>query len=296
MLSVPDFDDYCHILSDNQHEAFFFQFASDDGQTYGILRTLFGTGTVLEIVVVRLEGQTWLYQRGGPLAGAPGPVYDASGPLLTLLCLQPWTSWRCYFDGQLVELASGYSAPFRLDLQFFSTAPPARYVLGPYQHIQQDGRLEGSFKLGGREYHGPFVCSRDHTWGQRQMHIAQSWVVASLPAHLYLAVINPISAAQPMHLGHRFSSDGQQTLWQAPMVTTDDNGWQIQEAEMADNVWQARRAMPAVGVYLGPPGCEAVRRDPQPGDLYYDELGPTLYTAADGRRYMGFLEHARRIT
>lgn len=293
VLSVFDFDDHRHVLDSTQHEACYFQFASRDGQLFGFLRTLFGQSDMLEIVALRVEGRTWVSQGVSPLPGGPTPSHDASGPTLKLACLEPWAKWKCIFDGPLTDIASRHSASFALDFQFHADGPPTRYQFGPYQQVQQDGVMSGSFRLDGQPFGGEFLCSRDRSWGQRQMHIAEDWIVASLPRSLYLAVIH--IDGQQHHFGHFFLPDGQREAFRAPAVSADGNGWRIADDQTDAGVWQVERVTSPFVVHLGPPGQEAVRLEAHAGDLYRDEIGPAMYTAPDGRRIPGFLERARRV-
>jgi hypothetical protein len=296
MLFPLNFDDYRHALDSDQHEAFYFIFTSADGQDFGFLRTLFGRSFILEIVALYFQGHTWVYQRGSPITGAPAPAYEASGHKLTMQCLLPWTEWWCRFDDQVSEPSSGQSVPLKFNWQFRAEGPATRYRFGPYQQVQQDGVISGSLTVSGKEYLCNFVCSRDHSWGKRQMNIAQSWVLASLPAHLYLAVLNLDAESQPSHFGHFVSSSGERQDFQSPNILSNGQSWSIEDAEITGGVWQVRRAAPPLVAYLGVAGREAVRPEPRPGDLYRDELGPAMYVSPQGHQILGFVEHARRIT
>ncbi len=293
MLSVLDFDDFRHPLEPTQHEAFYFQFASSDGQTFGFLRTLFGYSTVLEIVAVQAAGSTWVFQRGTPLSGGFGASYDASGSTLRLICLESWVAWRCVFNDQVTNVASNATTSLSLDFQFQATGPATRYRIGPYQQAQQDGRMKGSLTLNGQTYPTEYVCSRDRSWGERQMNLADDWLVASVPQHLYLALIHADHGQ--MHIGHYFSAPDQRTALTAPIMSVYGHLLNFQDHAAGLGSWEVERVVQPFVVYLGPPGREAIRNQPRPGDLYRDELGPAMYTAPDGRKVLGFLELARRL-
>ena len=294
MLSILNQDDYRHILSSDQHEAFYFQFSTPDSQAFGFVRTLFGQSTVLELIALHVDNQTWVYQRGSPLAGALGPTYDASGPALTLQCLQPWIEWRCAYHGQVRNVVSDEIGSLQLNMRFRTETPASRYRFGPYQQVQQDGALIGSLRLNGREHRSEFLCMRDRSWGKRQMHIAQDWITACAPHHLYLALIH--IDAQQMHFGHFFLPQGQRELFKVPQVRRDDSVWHIEDVEAGLGAWTAQRLVQPFSVFLGDAGQETLRLERRPGDLYYDEIVPAMYTAPDGRHAPGFLEEARRLT
>ncbi len=295
MLIPLDFDDYRHALDSSQHEAFYFLFTSTDGQNFGFVRALFGQSFVLEIVALCFEGRTWVYQRGSPLVGAPGPAFEASGPNLALQCLIPWTEWWCRFEGHVGEISSGQSTPLKFNWQFRAEGPATRYRFGPYQQVQQDGALSGTLTVSGKEHRCNFVCSRDHSWGQRQMHVAQKWIVASLPSQLYLAVMNLDANSQTAHFGHFFPSPGQRQDFQSPTVLPNDGGWHIKDDGAMAGAWHAQRTAPPLIAYLGAAGRETVRLEPRPGDLYRDEIGPAMFTSPQGHQALGFVECARRI-
>ncbi len=46
LASPPPFTDYRHLLSAEEHETLFFAFTAADGQTFGLLRLMFGGGEV----------------------------------------------------------------------------------------------------------------------------------------------------------------------------------------------------------------------------------------------------------
>lgn len=285
-------DDARHLLEPGQHEAFYFAFTASDGTVFGLLRTLFGHDSVLEILVLQVDGTPWFHQSS---AGLPEGASDrsASGPILQMHCRRPWEAWDCSFCGSVRD-DLGRETQLLLQLEFVATTPPGRYTFGPYIQAQQDGRLRGRISVGERDLSGEWLCYRDHSWGVRPMGVALGWTVAWVPEHLYAVRVE--TPQGPVGFGRFFASDGAIHPLRLPEVTSVSDGWRVEEREAGLGSWMfVRIAEPLVG-YLGPAGHEAFRPAPQPGDLLRDELGPARFISPDGKSFTGFLEQARRIS
>ncbi|MBC7226631.1 MAG: hypothetical protein H5T61_05300 [Thermoflexales bacterium] len=284
-------DDARHPLQPGQHEAFYFAFTASDGTGFGLLRTLFGHDSVLEMLVLYVDGRTWVHQSAAGLRGSVSDL-DASGSVLQMYCRQPWETWECSFSGP-VRNESGREVALLLQLEFTATTPPGRYTFGPYIQTQQDGRLRGRIRIGEGDQSGEWLCYRDHSWGVRPMGVALGWTVAWVPERLYAVRVE--TPQGPAGFGRFFAGNGVFRPLHLPEVTAVSDGWQVEERDAGLEPWMfARIARPLVG-YLGPAGHEAFRPAPQPGDLLRDELGPACFTSPEGKRHIGFLEQARRI-
>lgn len=284
-------DDARHPLQPGQHEAFYFAFTAPDGALFGLLRTLFGHNSVLEILVLRADGTAWFHQSTAGLREAPSD-WDASGPMLQMHCRQPWEAWECSFCGPVGD-ESGREADLLLRLEFVATTPPGRYAFGPYTQAQQDGRMRGRIQVGERAWSGEWLCYRDHSWGVRPMGVALGWTVAWVPERVYAVRVE--TPQGPSGFGRFLASDGIPHPLRLPEVMAVSGGWQLAEREAGLEPWTfIRIAEPLVG-YLGPAGHEAFRSVPQPGDLLRDELGPARFTSPEGEQLTGFLEQARRL-
>jgi len=300
-MNLLPYEDFRHALQPGEHEAFYFTFTAPDGGTFGILRTLFGQDSLLEMVVLRSGDHTLIHQSSG--VPAPDlPPTDASGPALRLLCEKPWEHWHCSFQGGARD-ARGQTFPLSLELEFIALARPERYIFGPYTQAQQDGRLRGRIGVGQTDMAGEWLCYRDHSWGVRPMGVATGWTLAWVPERLYaVRVETPQGVAG---FGRFTDSGGTSHPLRAPQVTLLDTlsspspgdfpWWRLEEREAGLEPWTFTRiAAPLVG-YLGPAGHEAFRPAPQPGDLLQDELGPARFISPEGQTFIGFLEQARRL-
>ncbi len=293
MLSSPSSaDDFRHPLRPGEHEAFLFVFTAPDGTTFGLLRTLFGSDSFLEILVLRHGEHLYTHQFRGPFA-APSAPDDASGSAVRLRCEQPWAAWHCDFQGPIRNTV-GAEVPLALDLEFTATTPPAQYRFGPYTQVQQDGRLRGRICLDTVDIQSEWIAYRDHSWGVRPMGVARQWTLVCVPDHLYAVAVETEEGIQGF--GRWITPEGKLVSIGVPAVTRMDTGWVIVEAPDAGmGAWQVRRSVPPLVAYLGPAGQEAFRDAPMPGDLLQDKMGPVLAIAPDGREYPGFMEQARRI-
>ncbi len=284
-------DDARHSLQLGQHEAFYFAFTASDGSAFGLLRTLFGHDSVLEILVLRADGVTWLHQSAAGLREGV-PDLDASGPVLQMHCRRPWEAWDCSFRGPVRD-ESGRETHLFLQLEFAATTPPDRYTFGPYTQAQQDGRLRGRIQVGELDLSREWLCYRDHSWGVRPMGVALEWTVAWVPERLYAVRVE--TPQGPTGFGRFFAAGGVVCPLRLPAVMAVPGGWQAAEREAGLEPWTfIRIAEPLVG-YLGPAGYEAFRSAPQPGDLLRDELGPARFISPEGESFIGFLEQAWRI-
>ncbi|MGB9775872.1 MAG: hypothetical protein ACPL7C_04890 [Anaerolineae bacterium] len=299
-LSPPE--DFRHTLQPGEHEAFYFAFTSSDGAVFGLLRTLFGYDSVLEILVLSIQGTTWFHHSPGEV-GPRDADLDASGPWLRLRCSRPWEAWTCSFWGP-VRNSAGQEAPLLLQLEFHATTPPDRYTFGPYTQAQQDGRLRGRIGIGQTDLEGEWLCYRDHSWGVRPMGVAMGWTVAWVPERLYAVRVE--TPQGPAGFGRFVAPDGSWHPLRVPRVAlletpsaSQPQGfpwWRVEEPEGGLGPWTFTRiAEPLVG-YLGPAGQEAFRPAPQPGDLLQDELGPARLISPQGELFTGFLEQARRLS
>ncbi|HIE39390.1 MAG TPA: hypothetical protein EYP77_10055 [Anaerolineae bacterium] len=287
---VPE-DDHRHTLEPGEHEAFYFQFTSPDGSVFGFIRTLFDREGILELVALRAGGRAWSHQQRAPLSDAPAT--DASGPSLRLTCLEPWRAWRCLFQGAVQGVKGGMAAEAVLNLTFTASGDPTPYRFGPYQQVQQDGRLDGRLRVGPETWTGGLLCSRDRSWGRRPMGAATGWTVVSVPGHLYVAVVQ--TEGGTVCFGQFTPPDGQRVPARAARVSPEGDGCVIEDREAGVGAWRARRLAPPLVAHLGPAGQEALRDEPRPGDLLRDEIGPALFTSPEGEEVVGFLEQARRL-
>jgi hypothetical protein len=300
-MSLFPHEDFRHTLQPGEHEAFYFAFTSSDGTVFGLLRTLFGPDSVLEILVLSVGGTIWFHQSRGDLDPRASDR-DASGHLLWMRCFQPWETWVCSFSGPVRNYV-GDEVSLLLHLEFKATTHPTRYTFGPYVQAQQDGRLRGRIGIGQADMEGAWLCYRDHSWGVRPMGVATGWTLAWVPERLYAVRIEtPQGAAgfgqftDPEGTAHPLQVPRVVLLDASPSLSSGDFPWWcVEEREAGLEPWMFTRiAAPLVG-YLGPAGHEAFRPAPQPGDLLQDELGPARFLSPEGQTFIGFLEQARRL-
>lgn len=302
LQSLAPQEDFRHPLRPGEHEAFYFAFTARDGRTFGILRTLFGPDSVLEMMVLRSGETTWVYQFTGGRSETASEA-NASGERVSLQCVEPWKAWRCAFHGP-VQDATGREVTLNLGLDFTATTPPGYYLFGPYTQAHQDGRLRGFIRIGAVEHRGEWLCYRDHSWGVRPMGVAMGWTLAWVPECLYAVRVETFQG--PAGFGRFVAPDGSWRPLRVPRVALleaaaapppgDFPWWRMEEPEAGLAPWVfARLAAPLVG-YLGPAGHEAFRSAPQPDDLLQDELGPARFVSPEGQSCIGFLEQARRLS
>jgi hypothetical protein len=289
VLSPPD--DARHVLGPGEHEAFYFAFTAPDGSVFGILRTLFGHDSVLEILVLNVQGTTWFHQSTGGIQPGLSDL-DASGPSLQLRRIRPWEAWFCSFCGPVWNSA-GQEAPLLLQLAFTATTPPDQYIFGLYTQAQQDGRLRGHIGIGPTNLDGEWLCYRDHSWGVRPMGVALGWTVAWVPERLYAVQVE--TSQGPAGFGRFVAADSTAHPLRLPQVTPLPDGGRIGEPEVGLEPWTFARIASPLVAYLGPAGHEAFRSTPLPGDLLQDELGPARFISPEGEPFTGFLEQARRL-
>ena len=292
-ISLAPADDHRHTLKSGEHEAFYFPFTSPEGNLFGFMRTLFDQDIVLEIMALHIGGCVWIHQHRAPLPDSPVTAAEASGPSLSLTCSQPWQEWDCRFHSSVRQLSGEKTLQANLDLKFVSTNAPAVYSFGTYHQAQQDGRLRGQIQVGAEEWAGELLCYRDHSWGQRPIGMTTAWTIASAPDRFH--VIAAEVQGQPLGFGRFVTPDGQLVPVRIPRITVADTGWRIEDVKAGLAPWHVQRLAPPLVFYLGPPGYEAFRDGPRPGDLYLDELGPAIFTSLQGEQVAGFLDQARRL-
>jgi hypothetical protein len=293
-VSLSPQDDYRHALKSGEHEAFYFPFTSPQADIFGFLRTLFDQDTVLELVALHVRGRVWLHEQRTFLSGDPPPARNASGPLVTLTCREPWQVWSCAFQATVREIAGEGSGPAELALEFVATDAPALYSFGPYHQAQQDGRFRGQLRIGAEDWAGELVGYRDHSWGQRPMGAAGGWTIASAPGRFYIAVGE--AGGQRFCFGRLTTPDGEHVHPHAPELVAEDTGWRIKDPKAGMKAWRVKRQAPPLVAYLGGAGQEAIREAPRQGDLLRDEIGPAVFTSPTGEQVMGLFDQAVRLT
>ncbi|MGD1995030.1 MAG: hypothetical protein PVI59_17690, partial [Anaerolineae bacterium] len=126
------------------------------------------------------------------------------------------------------------------------------------------------------------------------MGAAAGWAIASAPGHFHVVVAD--MGSQQVCLGRFTTPDGQLAPVHSPRIVTSGEGWSIADPASELGTWFVHRLAPPLVAYLGPPGQEALRDEPRPGDLFRDEIGPARFTAPHGEKIVGFWEQARRLT
>jgi hypothetical protein len=293
VLSLTLADDYRHALQAEEHEAFYFLFSSSDGQVFGFLRALFAWDAVLELVVLRMGGRTWVHQQHTLLSDDSRPLADASGPILKLTCQEPWISWRCLFSSAMQESGGEAVLQVDLDLTFTATNVPGYYRFGSYCQVQQDGGLSGQLRTDIGVWQGELLCYRDHSWGTRSMEVASGWTIASVPDWFYVVMIE--MEGERASWGRWTTPEGVFVPVRTPRIAPVKAGWQLEDVEAGGAAWHVQRLAPPLVTHLGQAGQEAIRDEPQPGDLYRDDIGPALFTSSQGKQIVGFLEQSRRL-
>ena len=176
-------------------------------------------------------------------------------------------------------------------IDFIAANAPASYVVGPYTQAQQDGRMEGQVRLGEQEWNGAMLCYRDHSWGQRQMGKPDGWTIACLPGVFYLFSVE--QQGRTFCLGRVFTPDAAPA--KEATVVAIDGGWRISDPTSGLGEHYATRMTEPLVAYLGVSGEESIRNEPAEGDLYRDELGPATFISPRHQKFVGFIEHARRL-
>ncbi len=282
-------DDFRHVLLPGQHEAFYFCFTAPDLSLFGWLRLLFGYDRVLTMAVMRCGEQVWVHQDPSACAPPPAPDPVAATAQLALTCAAPWQLWHLRFEALLAEMTSARVAPAALELEFRATNSAAPYQFGPYMQGEQEGRLHGWLRLGDRRWELPFLCYRDHSWGQRPMGAARGWDAFVVPDVCYVSFVQ---SAPPFIFGRVCAADESCSPVVAPTLTPLASGCHIADPAAGLAGFAVTRAAPPIPVYLGAAGLESVRPAALPGDLLYDEIGPAFFTDAAGQQLLGFWEHA----
>ena len=293
-LNLQPQEDQRHELTAGEYEAFYFCFTAPDVSLFGWMRLLFGVDRVLEMVVLRAGETTWVHQEIFPCEPSVAEDARPAGRFLSLTCDAPWERWQLRFAAPAVSPAKrGAPAAIHAALTFHASNPPARYRFGLYQQGEQEGRLEGAVQIGTRRWEGPLLCYRDHSWGQRPMGAAANWDALVLPDHFYLAAVQTHTG--PFYMGRVATDGGKFRPAGRPTLSQVDDLWRFEDAEAGLAPLTVRRPAPPIVVYLGPAGHETVRDVAQPDDLLRDELGPALFTTADGTERLGFWERARAL-
>lgn len=286
-------DDYRHALTPGEHESFYFPFTSANGAVFGILRALFSPDSVREAVILRVDGCVWAYSHHAPLPPNPAPRQDASGPALTLTCLEAWQSWLCRFHAPVREVREGTTQQADLEMTFTAMGAPTKYHLDHYHQGQQDGRLDGQIRIGPETWAGELFCPRDHSWGQRPVQGTKSWTVAAAPGRLY--AVNVEQEKGPVSLGCYSTPDGRSVFLQHAQFTAVGQEWLVEDPQAGLGAWRVRRLTPPLVGYLGRAGKEEFRDEPLPGDLLRDQVGPALFISPESEQFTGILEQAEGL-
>jgi hypothetical protein len=99
----------------------------------------------------------------------PGPVLQAEG--FRFACVDPMKHWRLDLRDAGNDITIGVDFAARCPAYAFKhTLLPGQYATAIDQrHYTQSGRLHGSLRVGGREYHD-FVGMKNRSWGVRSWH------------------------------------------------------------------------------------------------------------------------------
>lgn len=290
---VPPREDYSHTLAPGEHEAFYFCFTTPDASCFGWLRLLVGGDQALEMLVLRSAGRTWVHQRRAPFQPLTQPVSTLQAGKLSMRCVEPWQRWELAFDGDVAAVEESATLPLRLKLSYRATSAPTGYRYGLYYQVQADGRIAGALRLGDQALETPALCYRDHSWGQRQMGIVSGYDVLVIPERFYGGIIRLTPG--PFAMGRVIAADGALIPVHQPIFSADGDGGWVEDPQAGLNRWTVRRLVKPVAVFLGPAGFEEVRNVARPGDLMRDELGPAVFTSAEGVMLTGFWEHGKEL-
>ncbi len=282
-------EDYRHPLDAGEHEAFHFLFTARDGSVFGYARLLFGHADVLEVLALRVAGETWVSQRRHP---AP-PLSDIRGEHLALTCRRPWEHWHLAFDGQATEVSTGAQRPLTFTATFQAATPPKRYRFGAhFQQVYQDGDYQVQMHLGAEHWAGVGCGARDHTWGRRPMSAVRNCTVLTIPRRLFTVIAD--TDLQPACFGHWIAA-GQVTPVSNPQLHATESGWRLEDAAVDSGIWQAQPLAEPLVVYYGVAGEEEVRAAPRAGDLLRDTIIPASFTSPEGESFTGFVDLLRGI-
>lgn len=281
-----------HPLRADEHEAFYFLFASEDGFISGGVRTLFSPHNVLEIVGLKMGDEGWVLQRRTPLAERP--INDLGGMTLRLQCLQPWQAWEATLDERLRQPLRGTLEPVRFAMRFAATTPPALFRLGAYTQAQQDGEMEADLTTPVGEWRGRLVSYRDHSWGRRGAGRLPGWMIVDIPRHLYAFILGTVES-HPLAVGRWVTPEGQLKPLRAPRIERVGEGWRLSDPRAGCPDWTFERLGPAGVSYLGPPGEEHVGEVPLDKALYRDIIGPARFISSRGDKATGFWDEAIRL-
>ena len=293
-LSVSYRDDLRHVLQTGEHEASHFILTDEEGKLFGYIRTLFSADDVLEIITLRVDDRTWVHQARYPIAPIAQPTPDASAPYVHLMCEQPWDQWRLEFQGLLTAADGEAHLLLEMQLTFSATTRPIHYAFGPsYQQVQQDGNLRGTLRLGDKLWRGPWIATRDRSWGRRPMTEVFDVTVVTIPEYLYAVITQ--SSIHPSSFGYWMPPSRKPQSLIAPELSQTDGGWRLEDPESEMPPWMIQRIADPLIVYYGRAGQESVRNTPQPGDLLRDELGPARFIQRDNT-VIGFFDQLKEIS
>lgn len=298
-LNVRPSEDRRHALAPGEHEAFYFLFASANGEISGGLRTLFGPDDVLEMMGLRWtptpgREYAWIHQQRVAYAPEAQSPDDASGPTMHLMCQTPWERWRGQFDGD-AQTPESNAESLRLDVTFQATTPPVRFRVGDYEQVQQDGRLSGAIQTPHGTWEGELISYRDHSWGQRGAGDIPGWMILDIPEHLYAFIIGAVE--RPLFgVGRIIQADGEmRSVWRPRVRKLAPGRWQVEDRKAGLAPWTFERLGSAGISYLGQAGQEAVRAEASAEDRFVDKIGPAVFTSPTGDRITGFWDEARRL-
>ncbi len=284
-------EDYSHTLGSDEYEALYFCFTAPDISLFGWMRLLFSVERVLEMVVLRVGDRTWVHQQYFDCVARVGGAARSVGRFLSLACTTPWQTWQLdYSAAEITPVEGGSPATIYAALTFHASNPPARYRFGRYQQSEQEGRLEGQLRIGERRWAGPLICYRDHSWGLRPVGTAVGWDALVHPERFYLAAVQTQTGLFSM--GRVLTGAGEYRPAGRPILAQVDDVWRFEDAEAGLPPLTVRRPVAPVRVYLDPVGHETVRDVALPGDWLRDELGPAIFTDAEGTESLGFWERA----
>lgn len=283
-------EDYRHTLQPGEHEAVYFLFTTPNGDLFGMARTLFSPEEVLEILAVRTDERTWVWQRRHACAPLLHPQPDASGPTVMLRCLEPWTRWAIAFRGRVhATTDAADTRPLHLEAEFHATAAPAGHRFGPtFVQGEQSGFLHATLTLGEQSWTGTWPCIRDHTWGQRPMTAVKAAQVVVIPNRLHAILVETPDGMR--HLGRALDATGASYPLQAPQLTPTPIGWRISDPALGTLSWEFQRITSPLIWHLGRAGVEWVSDAPQAGDLLREETGPVRFTSPSGETVIGFFD------